>query len=249
MKVTRLGPARPYLASASLGGSGGGITGAVGSGLVPISSGSNSWSWGSNVATITSNGSNTLLGPHISLLSGAGVAFAAASNSLTISSSGVGGSGGIVGGTAFPGSPSNNDLFYRTDLDIIFFYNGTRWLCTCPHVIQFEQEQALVPITASTARRSALPSLTLDFWAMDFWMASFVETTNSATQYWTVTLNATSTVLSTISNAPNVGTIESAAVNAVLGPANFWLTLTITKVSTPGAAYLPAHLSYRYIGT
>jgi hypothetical protein len=40
---------------------------------------------------------------------------------------GSGGSG-ISSGTSFPGSPSNNDIFYRTDRDLLYFYDGTRWL-------------------------------------------------------------------------------------------------------------------------
>jgi hypothetical protein len=40
----------------------------------------------------------------------------------------AGSGGGISSGTSFPGSPSNNDLFYRTDRDLLYFYDGTRWL-------------------------------------------------------------------------------------------------------------------------
>ena len=54
-------------------------------GQVVTANGSNGSYWGPNVATITSNGSNTLTGPFISLLSGSGVSFAVSSNALTIS--------------------------------------------------------------------------------------------------------------------------------------------------------------------
>ena len=40
---------------------------------------------------------------------------------------GVGG-GGIATGTSFPGGPSTNDLFYRTDRALLYYYDGTRWL-------------------------------------------------------------------------------------------------------------------------
>lgn len=40
----------------------------------------------------------------------------------------AGGGGGIDSGTSFPGSPSTDDLFHRTDRDRIYFYDGTRWL-------------------------------------------------------------------------------------------------------------------------
>lgn len=35
---------------------------------------------------------------------------------------------GIPAGTSFPGSPATDDLFNRTDRDIIYRYDGTRWL-------------------------------------------------------------------------------------------------------------------------
>lgn len=36
----------------------------------------------------------------------------------------------VTGGTSFPASPDDNDLFYRTDRDILYFYNQatTKWL-------------------------------------------------------------------------------------------------------------------------
>ena len=99
MKITRIGPSFPLLTASTLGGSGGPLTPSVGSGLVPISTGSNSWAWGSNVQWITSNGSNVLAGPFVNFASGSNVTFAVASNTLTISSTG-GASGDFVTTTA-----------------------------------------------------------------------------------------------------------------------------------------------------
>ena len=42
----------------------------------------------------------------------------------------TGGGGGISSGSSFPGSPSDNDLFYHTGHDLLAFYDGTRWLST-----------------------------------------------------------------------------------------------------------------------
>jgi len=47
-----------------------------------------------------------------------------------IDRSDVGGGGGVASGTAFPGSPSSGDLFYRSDRAIEYYYDGTRWLST-----------------------------------------------------------------------------------------------------------------------
>lgn len=45
--------------------------------------------------------------------------------SLSVSSS-----GGILSGTSFPVSPATGDRYYRTDRNIDYFYDGTRWLST-----------------------------------------------------------------------------------------------------------------------
>lgn len=59
-----------------------------------------------------------------------------------------------------------------------------------------------------------------------------------------------SVTLSTISNAPNALVLESAAVNGAIanGAAN-WLTISITKVSTPGTLFADPRPSYGLIAT
>jgi hypothetical protein len=111
MKITALANTRPLL---TLTGEVAGSFGGVGpSGQVPTSNGSNVVAWGSNVAIITSNSSNALLGPFVNFASGAGIAFGAASNTLTISATGTGGGGG--GGSShyspwnLPNSPNGSD--------------------------------------------------------------------------------------------------------------------------------------------
>lgn len=89
MKVTRLGDAEPLL---TLGyGRTTSIPDGGTSGQAITANGSNSAYWGENVARITANGSNTLVGPFVSVLSGTGIAFAVSSNSLTISGTGPAG--------------------------------------------------------------------------------------------------------------------------------------------------------------
>src|SRR5688572_13447523 len=47
---------------------------------------------------------------------------------------GSGGSG-YDEGTSFPGSPSTDDKYYRTDLNLLCVYDGTRWLTTQQYII------------------------------------------------------------------------------------------------------------------
>lgn len=91
MKITREDRTRPLITlSSGTSGSGG-----APSGQVPVSNGSNGGvAFGSNVSHIYSNGSNHLLGPFVNFQSGTGIAFAVASNTLTISATGGGGGGG-----------------------------------------------------------------------------------------------------------------------------------------------------------
>ena len=99
MKVTRLGPPLPILNS-GLGPNAGSRIPSGGLDLqVLTSNGSNGRYWGENVARITANGSNTLLGPYVNFASGSNIAFAASSNTLTIIGTGTSSGGGGSGGT------------------------------------------------------------------------------------------------------------------------------------------------------
>lgn len=88
MPITRLGPDVPLLNFGS--GATTQVPSGGGSGQVVTSNGSNGAYWGENIARITANGSNTLVGPFVSVLSGSGVSFAVSSNALTISAGGSG---------------------------------------------------------------------------------------------------------------------------------------------------------------
>lgn len=120
MKVTRLGPPRPLMSLVGVLASGSSGP----SGQVPTANGSNGVAWGSNVAIITSNGSNALLGPFVNFASGAGIAFAAASNTLTISATGGGtGSGdfplGLAAPDKIPASPGAEDQEFEGTADTL----------------------------------------------------------------------------------------------------------------------------------
>jgi len=114
MKVTRLGQATPLLSATSLGGSGGTLDPVVGGGLVPTASGSNSWSWGSNVSLITANGSNSLIGPFVNFAAGSNITLAVSSNTMTIAGTGGGGGGAVATDTIWD---AKGDLAVGTGAD------------------------------------------------------------------------------------------------------------------------------------
>ena len=90
MKITKTPDmVRGAIGSGNAGSVGGVIIGppaATGPGQGIVSSASNTASWQPIVSTITSNGSNTLLGPNVNLSSGSNIIFSISSNTLFIHS-------------------------------------------------------------------------------------------------------------------------------------------------------------------
>lgn len=176
----------------------------------------------------------------------------AKSSNTTVGPLGAGGSG-IAKGTSNPGSPADGDLFYRTDLDMLIRYrsSGTRWVGP-QQILTFGNQQAVSPWAATTALRTSHPGITYDIFAESFWADTYTATTSSGTQYWTIALDGTGVTLSTINNAANTvvreGTANNVAAVIATGSAT-WITVTITKVSTPGTLYADPILTYRLIIT
>lgn len=119
MKVTQVGRGIVVGGLTGLAGGGGEISGTnpdtgsfPPSGQIPTSTGSNTWAWGSNIATVWANGSNQLMGPHIQLAAGSNIILtldqgpggSSPSNTLRIHS--LGGSGGGVSAVTSNGSNS-----------------------------------------------------------------------------------------------------------------------------------------------
>jgi hypothetical protein len=155
---------------------------------------------------------------------------------------------GVPVGTSMPGGPATNDLIFRTDLGLLFFYNGTRWLTVNLYTQAISTQDAVQPFSAASTIRCSMPHPTLDIWIVSFWASTYVATTNDGTKYWTLTLGGPSTALSTISNASDGIVVESASVGASLA-ATLWLEVAFAKVSTPGTIRATPMISYRLIGT
>ena len=64
----------------------------------------------------------------------------------------------IRNGNAFPGSPASNDLFYRSDLDFLCYYDGTRWLTAHEYSVTYPPWNYLVGLgTNATATAGIIP--------------------------------------------------------------------------------------------
>lgn len=168
---------------------------------------------------------------------------------------------GFGAGTSNPGSPSTGDLYFRTDLGLLIYYDGTRWLT----VNQFREPMASEPVslashsvTGDTVGRLSPWHTTYDIWLEDFYSTTLVVTTNDGTKFWTVTLdkrdaaNAATTIVSynTSADTPSQWTTRKTAIGALLSPSTYKaLNTVVTKTSTPGNIIAVTSLAYRLVIT
>lgn len=64
---------------------------------------------------------------------------------------------GIPSGAAFPISPLENDFYHRTDRDLTYFYDGTRWLTSQLFYLEYNNYANL---TVDAAYPALVPHLT-----------------------------------------------------------------------------------------
>lgn len=158
------------------------------------------------------------------------------------------------GGTAFPAGPVNNDLYYRTDRKILYTWDGTRWLCTCPHRLSFPTMDALAPHTGNAAlsvgRLAGDVEYTMYLEAIVY--ASFVIAPNNATNYHSFDLADTAGAIvgsaaDTSTHAAGAWVAQRKAIGLTSTTAEIDLRLN-AKTGTPGSMYLTGVLHYRLVG-
>lgn len=158
----------------------------------------------------------------------------------------------VPAGTSFPGSPATNDLYFRTDRGILYFYDGSRWLS----VTLYTQEiGSLNNISATSYTYYPVLEDLYDVWVEDFIATMYMSSTSSG-KYWTLTLyfadgaSNGSAIASVNSNGDTAATFtrKIAAIDALMGTSTDAIRLVATKTSTPGAFYGGAMLTYRLVG-
>ena len=199
---------------------------------------------------------------------GGGTAFAAGTPA-ELQSSATGwvlkGSGFIeYAGTAFPSGPSTNDHFFRADLGMDFFYDGTRWLCSCLHQLPVPNEVTNISANDSDIARTSFPALAgaANIWWEDMFVGFNVVggTALSASHKWTINVSGNPTDGGS-SNAIVTHVIDSGASSAwrqatvtlnVLGNDTDIMTFVVfalTKTGTPGNLFYYPTLTYRIVAT
>lgn len=168
--------------------------------------------------------------------------------------------GGISSGTSNPGSPTTNDLFFRTDLGLLIYYTGAAW----HSVQQFDLPTSIrnapgvsgYNATTTTIVNAVVP--TTSIYLTTFEIVGFVGTTNTGSAFWTVDLykltpaNVATSIASistgTAPDAANTWVTHDVAVNATLASAtNPVLRIGVAKTSTPGDFILAYTIRYRVV--
>jgi hypothetical protein len=166
-------------------------------------------------------------------------------------------SGALPSGTSFPGGPSTNDLYFRTDRGLVYFYDGTRWLSWSLFSVAVPSTRAVLPLSSSNSLDVGVPYAgTYALWLEDLQVTFFVNggTALGASHKWVCVLTntPTATVLQT-------ATIDSGASNAwrssgfltidsVQATTEFGFGVTATKTGTPGTLYVLPTIMYRLVG-
>lgn len=170
-------------------------------------------------------------------------------------------SSGYAEGTSFPGSPATNEKYYRTDRNLLYYYDGTRWLTTQVFLIELHvMENSITwPPTVNTipVHRATLPfGSDYDYYLLDWHWLSCVLTTNDGTKYWTADLHkfdGTSGDVSVVTANTSADTAgnnyaKKTAINALLGSYIGFYTRA-DKTSTPGAfRFHGGHITCRAVG-
>ena len=164
-----------------------------------------------------------------------------------INHTGITGAGGsLPSGTSFPGSPASNDLFYRTDRDILYFYDGTRWLTVNLYVIPMQL--SIVAQTADTTTARFPVPYDAELYLVEWDVMTFL----SGTAIWLINLNrhdsADSGTLvaqaSTSGDSTATWTRHNVAINAVLDSSA--RVLTAASDETTGTATINWHAALRF---
>jgi hypothetical protein len=174
-------------------------------------------------------------------------------SSGTVSEPFTAGGGGVDSGTSFPGSPANNDIFYRTDRDILYFYDGTRWLTVN---LFTDQVGFWSNVSAGTTAQSPVWTDAYDQYLVDFRAVMYTSSGSSGSAYWRIDLYTPdgTTLGSTVASVNNASATnasydrKTASIGALLGTGKDGFVADLVKVTTPGTFYGGCMVTYRLVG-
>mgnify|MGYP000750615697 CR=1 FL=1 len=169
----------------------------------------------------------------------------------------------IGAGGAFPSSPSTGLVFYRTDLGLLCFFDGTRWLTVHEYALPltFANGGVGMPIYAAggnTAYLNTAMGLTAYFTRIA--CHSNVTAPNSGVAFWSVTVQginlaaaAATTIIAFDTSADAAGTRTNHSANVAAANAlpanNYFVSVLLAKTGAPGNLELTLTVFFRYVVT
>lgn len=159
-------------------------------------------------------------------------------------------SGTLASGTSFPTSPSTGDKFYRTDRNLEYSYDGTRWLTTSWFSIQFPSVRNT---TGTQDFEVPVPYIGVYSIYLENLQTTALRTGEGEFDVvlrWGNAAN-TLTVLATADGAgaaTNTWDDNTVALNTVLDTSAKMLAVVYTTVSGTFSFYAGAMLTYRLVG-
>jgi len=164
---------------------------------------------------------------------------------------------GLRSGTSFPGSPSDGDLFYRTDSRLLYEWDNTvgHWLSVNRWHVTFDLGD-ISPDNTTTAGGARRLPLFEDIYIERWITTTFVATTNNGSNYWALTLNKhTATAAVSVSTfSTNLDTVNNyvphnVSVGVVMDHTTYCaLSVDTAKNGTPGGIRMPSQLVVRSVG-
>lgn len=169
-------------------------------------------------------------------------------------------SAGLQNGTSNPGSPSTNDLFFRTDLGLIIYYTGTAWHTTTLYIANASIGDRTMQVADANSLLGLHRMPVLDEFGVhmvDLLASIFVSTTNSGVSFWTVDFDRlaadnTATTIATFNSSADAADTwvrKRVAIDATLDSGARALRTTIEDTGSPGGIFVNAAYSYRLIVT
>lgn len=161
-------------------------------------------------------------------------------------------------GTSFPGSPSSGDQYFRTDLGLDCYYDGTRWLTKTEYQIPFYTIGDMPATATGTKFNGVADNSQAGMYLTRMVNTIFVNPSNDSTHYWTVQVqwNTAGAVPTNIGSAISTQGLSASSfletnttINAALSTTAKSFSIVATKVSTAGTAYIFTLLWYRLIVT
>ena len=164
-----------------------------------------------------------------------------------------------------PSSPAIGDLWYETDTNILWFWDGTYWLSEELFTSSIYGNQQSITVTSSWTGFTfpgGVGGTQYNVYLVDMFASPYVATTSDATNYWDVKIDFLATDASSItSKTIDTKTITANNGKKFLEPINYFMNMSdspssllyvitsATKVNSPGALYGNAGFTYRLANT